>query len=139
MILGLLRFVQSHQCIYIHNNYFSFCEICDSERYRVIVSYSPTPCQQVSDRSFRYYSIQLLLWLIFFVGWLYHILANIMEQASHLLDIHTNMKVRYIDIRNITVWCISLMFIRITFFWAKYEIQNDIGWLLVILLHQVNR
>ena len=54
LILGLLRFGISHQYIYIHITYFSFCEILNSEQYRVIVIYSPTPGRQVSARSFRY-------------------------------------------------------------------------------------
>ena len=61
--------------------YFSFCEICNSEKYRVIIGYSPTPGRQVSARLFRYYSIQLLPWLILFVDRLYYIIANMTGQA----------------------------------------------------------
>ena len=51
--------------IFIHINYFSFCEICNSERYRVIVGYSPTSDQQVSAILWIDYTIHLLPWIIF--------------------------------------------------------------------------
>ena len=66
-----------HIDVYIHITYFSFCGIWNSKQYRVIFWYSPTPSQQVSASLFRSNSIQLLSWLIFFVDWLYWVLANI--------------------------------------------------------------
>ena len=63
--------------IFIRINYFSFFEICNPEQYRVIVSYIPTPDRQVSVSLFIHYYIQLLPWLLLFVGRLYSILDNI--------------------------------------------------------------
>ena len=54
-------------CIYIRTTTVWFiASVCFSEQYRVTVSYSTTPCWQVSAVSSRFYSIQLLSWLISF-------------------------------------------------------------------------
>ena len=52
--LGLLLFDLPHQYLYALL-IFSFCEIRNSEKYRVIVGYSLTPGWQVSAISYKYY------------------------------------------------------------------------------------
>ena len=57
---GLLRIDPSHWYLYALL-ILSFDEICNSEQYRVIVGYSPTPGQQVSAISCEYH----------YYGWIY--------------------------------------------------------------------
>ena len=52
--LGLLRFDIIYRYLYALL-IFSFCEICNSEQYMVIVGYSPTPGRKVSGVSCKYY------------------------------------------------------------------------------------
>ena len=92
--LGLLQFDLSHQYLYALL-IFSFCEICNPEKYRVFVGYSPTPGRQVSGVSCKYYEIQLLPRLLLFVDQLYCILAKITGRASRLRDHKKNVSALY--------------------------------------------
>ena len=62
--------------------------------------------------------------ITFFVDRLYRILTNITGRASHICDHHTNLSVRYIKIRTITVWSIAPILIGITYF-SFFEIYNS--------------
>ena len=51
--LALLRFDRYYR--YLYALLFFPCEICNSEQYRSIVGYSPTPVQKLSAISCKYY------------------------------------------------------------------------------------
>ena len=53
--------VLSISSMFIRINYFFLCEICNSEQYRAIVGYSPTPVWKVSAIYCKYY----------YYGWIY--------------------------------------------------------------------
>ena len=86
------------------------------------------------------FAIQLLPWLIPLVDRLYRILTNITGRALHLCDHHTRVQVRYIEIRilrfDLSHWYLYAFLIFLS---VKYAINNNTGWLLVMVLHQVDR
>ena len=127
LILGILRFGLSRLYIYTHY-LFSFGEICNPEQDKVIAIYSPTPGWQVIKRSFRYYSMQLIPWLLMFRA----SIASFWSPYKRVSALYW-----YFEYYGL-VYIINI-YTHDLFLFYKYSIHNNKGWLLVVVSHQVKR
>ena len=107
----------------------------------MIVSYSPTPGRQFSAILCRYYSIQLLPWLIpFFKSIILHTCQHYRARIASSWSPYKCISALYWYYYYYGLVYIIDIYIYITYFlFVKCLIQNDTGWLLVIVLHQVDR